>query len=140
VKGRLLGVGVGILMVAGLASCAVPSSNRSRLLSRDEAKGLVLEALPLKTRQLPKFGLDTFQDRNFPQFFFFSATWAGIPNGSVMVGFYAVDSSTGDVWSGTECQEEDNPALRRAQARVRAMVGLSDSEYQKVKRKGPMCG
>lgn len=58
--------------------------------------------------------------------------------GSV-IGNYAVDSSTGDVWSATECEEESTPELRKLQANVRLRIGLSDSEYHKIKRKGPVC-
>jgi hypothetical protein len=128
-----------VIIVAILAPSIAHSANQPRVVSVDEAKNLVLEALPPKTRHLPKFGLDQYKDKYFPQFYFFSATWAGAPNGSSVIGNYAVDSSTGDVWSATECEEESTPELRKLQAKVRLRLGLSDSEYHKIKRKGPVC-
>jgi hypothetical protein len=88
---------------------------------------------------LPAFSLDQFQDKHFPEFYFFTAMWAGIPGGSAVIGHYAVDSSTGDVWSATVCEEESTVDLRALQARIRRRIGLSDLEYQKVRRKGPLC-
>lgn len=127
-----------VIMVVSLVSSMVHSSNQRRKVSVDEAEKLVLEALPLKTRHLPKFGLERYPEEK--GYYFFSAMWAGEPNGSVIIGHYAVDPSTGDVWSATEeCKEESTPALRKLQAKVRLRIGLSDSEYHKIKRKGPLC-
>jgi hypothetical protein len=129
---------VSVIMVTTLVSSFVYSADRPRIVSLDEAKSLVLEALPLKTRQLPKFGLEVHLDQD--SFYYVSAMWAGVPNGSVMIGNYAVDSRTGDVWSATtECEEESTPALRKLQAKVRLRIGLSDSEYHKINGKGPLC-
>ena len=67
-------------------------------------------------------------------------TWAGTPNGSVVVGNYAVDPNTGDVFSATRsCKEEQNRNLRALQTRIRASLHLSQSEYQRLKTKGPLC-
>jgi hypothetical protein len=126
-------------VIAGLALSTFSAADGRRTISAEEARHLVLEALPLKTRQLPKFGLDQYQDPHFPQFYFFTATWAGPPNGSAVVGNYAVDSSTGDVWSAIQCEKEDSPALRKLQKEIRLQIGLSDFDYQKMKRQGPVC-
>jgi hypothetical protein len=126
-------------VVAGLELSILSAADGPRTVSGDEARLLVLQALPSKTRQLPKFGLDQYQDPHFPQFYFFEATWAGVPNGSSVIGHYAVDSSTGDVWNAIQCEKEDTRALRKLQERIRLQIGLSDSEYQKMKRQGPAC-
>ena len=67
-------------------------------------------------------------------------SWAGTPNGSVVVGNYAVDAHTGDVFSATVgCEEEKNKNLRALQTRIRASLHLSQAEYQRLKTKGPLC-
>jgi len=67
-------------------------------------------------------------------------TWEGTPKGSVVVGNYAVDPYTGDVFSATiGCYEEKNKRLEALQAQIRAKLHLSQSEYQRLKTKGPLC-
>jgi len=55
-------------------------------------------------------------------------------DGSVVVGNYAVDPYTRDVFSATiGCYEEKNKRLEALQAQVRAKLHLSQSEYQRLK-------
>ena len=134
------GLIVSVIMAASLVMSIVRSEDRPRRLTVYEARNLVLAALPSKTTHLPKFGVDQYQDKNLPRFYFFEALWEGAPNGSAVIGHYAVDSSTGDVFSAiTTCDEKSTPALRKLQAKVRLRIGLSDSEYHKIKTKGPLC-
>ena len=128
------------LMVSWLACGVFHPAQARRLLSPNDAKELVAAALPERTRQLPKFGIDVHHDPDHPSFYFLSVTWAGAPDGSAMIGNYYVDQSTGDVWNaGTDCEELATPALRKLQARIRSKMGLSDSEYHRMRRKGPLC-
>jgi hypothetical protein len=126
--------------VASFSPIVVHAANRPRPLSVDEARTLVSAALSPKIKHLPKFVLEQFQDRNSPQFYFFTAYWAGVPNGSMVIGNYAVDLSTDDVWNAvSECDEQSTPALRKLQRSIRAQIGLSDSEDKRIKNKGPLC-
>ncbi len=78
---------------------------------------MVRAAVPAKTKQLPQFGLEEYDDPARPRFFFYTAYWAGTEGGSVVAGQYAVDASTGDVWDAVvSCKEERNSALRSLQA------------------------
>jgi len=121
-------------------SSSVYPAGEHRTLSLEEAKKLVLEALPRKARSLPKLSLEGGLDSAYPGFYIFSAMWAGPPDGSVVIGSYAVDSSTGDVFDpASECTEISTPALRKLQEKLRSRIGLSDSAYQKIKGRGPMC-
>jgi hypothetical protein len=131
---------VSVIMFVTLVSSIVHSSTPRRPVSLDEAMDLVSAALPLETRRLPGFALDAGEGATFPRFYTVSVTWAGAPKGSMVIGFYYVDKSTGDVWNaGAECEELSTPALRELQAKVRLRIGLSDSEYHKIKKKGPLC-
>jgi len=100
----------------------------------------VAAALPAETRSLRGFELDLLPDERFPNFYIFLAAWAGPPNGSLVIGHYAVDKSTGDVWNATsECEELSTPALQSLQRKIRRRIGVSNSEYRQIKRKGPLC-
>jgi hypothetical protein len=71
---------------------------------------------------------------------FFTVVWAAGSKQSVVVGNYAVDPYTGDVWSATAaCDEMSNPKLRSLQKALRDALRLSPSEYTRLKTKGPLC-
>ena len=111
-----------------------------RSVSLEQATALVVAALPTKTKQLPEFGIEQFGEDQHSQFYFLTAYWQGAPNGSMIIGNYAVDPSTGDVWDAVmECSELNTRALRKLQKRIRREIGLSDSEYKKIKSKGLLC-
>jgi hypothetical protein len=56
------------------------------------------------------------------------------------VGNYAVDTETGDVWDAViSCDEIRAQALRGLQKMIRKEIGLSESEYKRVKSKGRLC-
>jgi hypothetical protein len=129
-----------VIMFATLVANILHSSSPPRVVSLDEAKNLVSATLPQRTRHLPKFAITGRDDPRFPQFYVLSATFEGPPKGSSVIGHYYVDKSTADVWDAVmECTELSTPALRKLQAKVRLRIGLSDSEYHKIRKKGPMC-
>jgi hypothetical protein len=132
-------VAVAILVLATL-SCRADSVRESRTVTKDEAQALVRAALPAKLKRLPKFGMEISQDQNHPRFYYAFVYWAGEPQGSVTVGNYDVDTETGDVWNAVvSCDEMDTHALRRLEKMIRRKISLSDSEYKRVKNKGPLC-
>jgi hypothetical protein len=132
-------VAFAILVLATLP-CRADSVRESRTVTKDEAQALVRAALPAKLKRLPKFGMEISQDQNHPRFYYAMVYWAGEPQGSVMVGNYDVDTETGDVWDAvTSCDEMDTRALRRLQKMIRRKISLSDTEYKRVKDKGPLC-
>jgi hypothetical protein len=114
---------------------------RDRVITTDQARALVLASLTSKQRQLPSLGIEPpYSSQGSSKFLFFTVTWAGTPNGSVVVGNYAVDPHTGDVFSATiGCSEEKNKSLEALQRHVRAALHLTPAEYQRLKTKGPLC-
>jgi hypothetical protein len=131
-------VALSLLMIA-FCIPAVPQQAKSRHVSINEAKRLVLAALPARTKHLPKFGLEGGLDSRDPRFYVFTAYWAGAPNGSMVIGNYAVDVSTADVWNApAACDELSTPALRKLQEQVRSHMGLSIAEYRNTKRRCPL--
>jgi hypothetical protein len=122
-----------------LCVTVVAQKQGSRLVTADEARNLVMAAISSSAKRLPKFGLEGGLDSHDQRFYVFMAYWAGAPNGSMVIGHYAVDTSTADVWNAVmACQELSNPALRKLQKQVRSRLGLSEAQYQKVKRRCPL--
>lgn len=130
---------LGLLIIALSASSTCAAGASPNKIDADQAKALVMASLTPKEKRLPSLGADPYNDPN-SKFLFFTVTWAGTPNGSVVVGNYAVDPYTGDVFSATmACQEEKNKHLEALQRQVRATLHLTQTEYQKLKTKGPLC-
>jgi hypothetical protein len=139
-KSRSVLVAIIAMLASGLSHAADLPVHGSGNISLDEAKSLVEAAVPAKLKRLPKFGLDQFKDGDRPRFYFFTAEWEGLPNGSVVIGNYAVDQRTGDVWDAvTSCDELSTPVLRKLQSKIRLRIGLSAAEYHRIKSNGPLC-
>ena|SRR2546428_12373658 len=129
-----------IVVVLVLLVCTSGAQDKSanRVLSADEARDLVYEALrPTGATKLPKFGLDQYKDRYFPEFLFFESTWENPEPGSAVNGHFAVDLRTGDVWETVGCKRFTTPFLRKLQEAIHKRFGLTEKEYRKLKRKKP---
>lgn len=110
-------------------------------ISAEQAKALVMASLSPQQRALPNVEAEQYSPPKPTKFLFFTVTWEGPTNGSVVVGNYAVDPQTGDVWSATSsCEEETNKGLRALQSELRATaLRLPRSQYHQLKTKGPLC-
>lgn len=126
-----------ILLCATAAGAVAPPEHRVTI---NQAKALVIASLTAQQRRLPRLGAEPSSPPGPSRFLYFEVTWEGVPNGSVVVGNYAVDLDTGDVFSATaSCDEESNKRLETLQAQIRAKLHMSWSEYQRLKSKGPLC-
>ena len=129
-----------VLLFASLCTIGASATGQAkREITPDQGRALVLESLSPQQRRLPGLEADPYEDAK-SKFLFYTVIWAGTPNGSVVVGNYAVDPNTGDVFSATAaCDEEKNRKLQVLQKRIRSALHLTDAEYQKLKTKGPLC-
>ena len=129
------------LTLAMLCSVFAHASEPSRpTVNQDQAQRLVLGALTTEQRSLPGVATEPYKDPHSSLFMFFTVVWAAGPKQSVVVGNYAVDPHTGDVWSATDaCDELSNPKLRSLQKTIHDALRLSPSEYKRLKTKGPLC-
>lgn len=86
------------LLALDLAT-AVTSGPAERKITVEQARALVMASLTAQQRRLPKVGVEHFDDPDnpTPKFWIFTVIWEGLPEGSVVVGNYAVDPYTGDV-------------------------------------------
>jgi hypothetical protein len=72
-----------------------------------------------------------------PDFYFFAATWSN-PVGSPIIGYFAVNPWTGDVWD-RGCQRVRSTALSKLQAETRKRLALPADAYRVWHRKMPIC-
>ncbi len=125
-----------------LALVVIVSHAHSRpenTITREQARQLLLKALQETDPQwahLPKFGLDYYRDPYFPGFFFFEAGWDN-PVGTVVLGHYAVNPRTADVWEATGCHRLHPVSIKPLQESLRRKIGLSDQEYRKLTTQVP---
>lgn len=106
-----------------------------------EASGLV-EAL-LKPDGWTKLrGFVLYQalfDAEFQDFYFIHAEWDSRKGKATAIGHYAVERTTGDVWDWVICGQFNSPSLSAAQQALRKRIGLTEAEYQKIRKPGPFC-
>jgi hypothetical protein len=126
------------LRPAALAIAVMLCASARRPITVNEASELVRALLkPDGWTKLPGFVLyQALFDAEFQDFYFIHAEWGKPP---VAIGHYAVERSTGEVWDWVRCGEFDSPSLHDAQEALRKRIGLSDGEYQKIRKRGPFC-
>jgi hypothetical protein len=115
-------------------------SGSSHTVSKAQAQELVLVSLSAGQKGLPGLSAEQYKDLHSSRFLFFTVTWAAKEGQSVVVGNFAVDPYTGDVWNAAaSCDEMQDRALQRLQRRVRKSLDLSEAEYKRLKTRGPLC-
>lgn len=128
------------ILFACLPLVAPIRAQSHRVITPTEAQNLVLASLTAREKRLPGVGLDSDGKLDSSGFLFFTVVWASGPKDSVVVGNYAVDPRTGDVWSATSsCLEKSNRKLRAIQRHLRVELGLTDTDYKRLKTRGPLC-
>src|ERR1700727_1899398 len=132
---------IALIVLVSLAVIEISATEAPhKRITTAQARTLVLASLTLEQKRLPGVGAEQYNGKNFSIFLFFTVFWEGTPKGSVVVGNYAVDPYTGDVFSATiGCKEEKNKNLQTLQTHIRTSLHLSKSEYQRLKTKGPLC-
>jgi hypothetical protein len=129
------------LLVIAAVCCATARSEERRTITVSEASSLV-DAL-LKTDGWTRLkGFVLYQalfDAEFQGFYFIHAEWDSPSRNSAAIGHFAVERTTGDVWDWVVCGEFHSPSLTASQQALRKRIGLSDEQYQKIRKQGPFC-
>ena len=129
-----------LFFLTSLATTVGAVESPKQKITNEQARALVMASLSDEQRRLPKVEAEQFDAPYVSKFLFFTVIWEGTPKGSVVVGNYAVDPDTGDVFSAViDCYEEKNKRLQILQKKIRATLHLSESDYQRLKTKGPLC-
>jgi len=136
---------IGFRSVAFLAAVAVLGQNAAttkiRTITAKESRELVLTMLKAdEWTSLPGFNIEEPQlFQAHPEFFEVDAEYEN-PQGGSTVGSYAVERTTGDVWSLPICGRYESPALLVVQRALRKRIGLTDATYQSLRKPEPFCG
>jgi hypothetical protein len=121
------------------------SSAEAREVTYAEAHDLLTAFLKVQPGAVVKSG-----DLGYNEFYFFMADMGSVlcrpcarqGQKGVYVGnfqYYAVDRGTGDVWSAVFCERIARRKLSRLQAALRRRIGLTNAQYERLKRPGPLC-
>lgn len=73
-----------------------------------------------------------------PEFYYFSATWPN-PKGSPMIGYFAVNPWTGDVWDVNGCKRLESRSLSKLKENIRKKSGIRKNVFSELQNKQPLC-
>jgi hypothetical protein len=111
----------------------VYTEKKARNVTLEEAHELVTTFI--RDRGSSGFSLDQYENKYYPGFQFFQVL-GDDPEGNI---HYAVDLKTGEVWRGVICGNMTSPSLKKLQKAIRNRIGLTEHEYRKAPKNGPMC-
>lgn len=124
-----------IITVLSYCACLPGASRRD--LSETEARSLVVVAVGKEIADLPHFGLDRYEDPEAVGFFVFEATADHPGGGSPVVGQFAVNKATGDVWRLGFCEKVHSSALYQAEAKVRKKIKITQQQLRRLASAAP---
>jgi hypothetical protein len=129
------------ILIALIASGTAPSAGTaSPRMSRIDAQQILLGYLQdARFARRPGFALEWFDSPTNPGFYYFEAVFANPRPGSAILGSWAVDSQTGDIWSATICEEKTSPRAHARQMQIRARLQITPNRYRQLRRGGPIC-
>jgi len=124
-----------IILVAATAATPGTPAKGWRKISVNEARHLVYEVAKVHNRGAEIRRIENAYDRNF---YYFEVL---VPNpvASPVVGHFAVNLRTGDVWDPAACEELTRPSLKKLQEGVRKRLGLKGREFARAKSQKPIC-
>src|SRR5580658_1182521 len=109
-----------------------------RTISLNDARKLVREALVASDLNGPSVKIEPFRYDYAPDFYAFMAWWPN-PGGSPLLGYYAVNRWTGDVWDVMGCKRISSPAIRREQESIWRRSRLAPEARGTIQETSPAC-
>lgn len=119
-----------------LVAAAAPANRADqRKITVRQARDLVYEAVKGNNKGAEIDRIENPYDR---EFYYFEVI---VPNAvaSPVVGHFAVNPWTGDVWNPALCERVAVPALKKLQKNIHRRSGLNRGEYLKAEKKKPIC-
>ena len=123
-----------ITVIAGAGAMLLAGGERQRI-SVQEARRLVYEVVKLHN---PGAAVSRMQNSYDREFLYFEVLTTN-PVASPVVGHYAVNPWTGDVWNPALCERLTLPSLKRMQERIRKRFKFAEQEYARLRAKKPLC-
>jgi hypothetical protein len=128
------------ILLFALAGTSASARVATPSLTLDEVRTLARAALTDSQQRLSGVGFEFDPAQSHSRYIYVTATWTGTKKGSVILGNYAVDKITADIWSATaSCLEMKNSKLKQLQMHIRQRIHLSRARYQKLRTHGPLC-
>jgi hypothetical protein len=128
-----------LLLLAALLSTGVTKAALGAdpaVVSTEEATAIAREAMK---KYHPGVSIDLMPGQLDPGFYDFEAMDAN-PTGSPLVGHFAVNEVTGDIWDlGGHCKHLTSPNLRKLQHEIRRRLNLRREEYLRGRARKPDC-
>jgi hypothetical protein len=113
--------------------------SQGRAISKATARKLVHQAVIAMGKDSKGVQIDTWEYRWAPQFYTFSASWPPEKPGPLLVYYFAVNASTGDVWEAMECRRITSPVLQKEQELIWSRSWLPANSRQALQNKSPAC-
>jgi hypothetical protein len=106
-------------------------------VGEDLAHNLAVSTLTPSARQLHGMRFDREQAPHPEGFYWFEIT-ANVPDGkSPLLGYFAVNKSTGDVWDFVSCIKLTSPAIRQYQEHLRQKGNASSKTFRRSADEAP---
>ncbi len=126
----------GIVVCLAVGASLVRAQPPRQKISIDNARRLVYEIVKVHNPGADLISSPRSFDRDF---YFFAATWPN-PTGSPIIGYFAVNPWTGDVWNSAGCEHLTSKSLRKLQNDIRRRLHFGAGDYAKLRAKRPVCG
>lgn len=123
------------LLIAPASGKTFGEQPREQKIGIAEARGLVYEAVKVHNRGAAVINSPRTFD---PDFYFFTATWPN-PTGSPIIGYFAVNPWTGDVWNVTSCERVTSRSLEKQCRNIEKRLQLKRDAYVRLRAKKPLC-
>ena len=124
-----------LLLLVSASAVAQQKAGTPRKITIAEAKELVTKAVESSRGKRGGFFFDYNPEASY-EFEVRSAKPS--PVSYPLIGHFAVDPNTADVWDAVVCKEYQSESLRKLQQTIRKRIGLTEEEYQKIRKPGPM--
>jgi hypothetical protein len=106
-------------------------------ITLQEAHNLSVLTLTPRARRFPGMRFDSEKEPHPPEFYWFEVT-ANVPdNASPLLGYFAVNRVTGDVWNPVECKRLESPALARLQKQLRKKINIPEIDFRHASESVP---
>lgn len=117
---------------------APAGSDPSRKLTEAEARQLARLALAANARTLPGLRFDSYEGYPGRKGFYWFEITALVPDDvSPILGHYAVNQATGDVWEPVQCRKVTSAELTTLQRSLRKTISLTDRDLRRLSKVAP---
>lgn len=120
-----------------LTATGVQGQETAPAVSEDLAHKLAVSTLTQNARRLPGMRFDREQTPHAEGFYWFEVT-ANVPDeASPLLGYFAVNKRTGDVWNPVQCRKLASTAIRHFQKQLRQKGAISAAEFHRIAADAP---